>query len=272
MVSGAKKEIIIVSPWIKYTTLQKVINSTKSKKNISWKVLTKGNHDDFCQGSSDIEAFKLMIEDKAFDLRILKQLHAKIYIVDGISSLVTSANLTVSGMEINTEAGIASTDPNDVLELVNEFDGWFKQATALDKLWLVEEQQKLLASKKHETVEIEVPFDFTEYHYPEKDETVKSDGIYRELPLPTVWIPTLDSLKEANNPIQFDYLAANDLIASVTSFFEYVETMHSGERIKNFLVSRFVHKETLETVGDEKISRERVSQKIGKRKNNQDNI
>jgi len=271
MVSSAKKEIIIVSPWIKHTTLQKLINVVNPKENITWKVLTRNNHDDFYAGFSDIDAFKVMIENNAFDLRAIKRLHAKVYIVDGVSSLVTSANLTVGGMEINAEAGIASTDPNEVSELIKEFTAWFNEANSLDKLWLEEEQQKLLVSKVQESTEKEPPFDPVDYHHISDDESQKA-GKYRELPLPTVWIPTLDSLKETETPSNFDYLSVNDLIASAVEFFEYIRTIHNGERIQKFLIDWLIHKQTLESIGDEKISRERVSQKIGKRKNNPENI
>jgi hypothetical protein len=50
MVSSAQKEIIIVSPWIKYTTLQKVFKAVNPNVNISWKVLTRSNHEDFLKG------------------------------------------------------------------------------------------------------------------------------------------------------------------------------------------------------------------------------
>ena len=77
MVSVAKKEIIIVSPWIKFKTLQKIIEATKSNGNINWKVLTRSNHDDFCVGSSDIEAFELMIENSSFDFKGNKTIACK---------------------------------------------------------------------------------------------------------------------------------------------------------------------------------------------------
>ncbi|HAQ37340.1 MAG TPA: hypothetical protein DCQ58_02425, partial [Saprospirales bacterium] len=271
MFSKAKSEIIIVSPWIKYSTLQKVIDRVDPNENIIWKVLTRNNHDDFLAGFSDIDAFKLMVENNAFDLRAIRQLHAKVYIVDGVSSLVTSANLTVGGMEINTEAGIASTDPNEVSELLKEFKIWFDQANLLDELWLVEEQQKLLESKKQEWIEIEIPFDPADYPNLEEGEPQKT-GKYRELPLPTVWIPVLDSLRETETPTDMDYLLVNDLVSATIDFFEYVKSIPDGKRIQGFLVNWLIHKQTFEFIGDEKISRERVSQKIGKRKNNTENI
>lgn len=272
MVSNAKSEIVIVSPWIKFTTLQKVINATNQNENIKWKVLSRANHDDFHLGSSDIEAFKLMVENKSFDVRAIKQLHAKVYIVDGVSCLVTSANLTVSGMEINTEAGFASTDSNDLQTLLDEFTSWFNQANLLDKFWLDEEQKKLLETKTQKPVEAEIPFDPTDYHHPDEDDGAKPNGKYRELPLPKTWIPTLDALKEVESA-NLNHLTMDELIKSIAVFYEYAGTIYNGERTQKFLISRFIDKRTLESIGDEyKIERERISQIIGKRKNTPDNI
>jgi hypothetical protein len=213
-----------------------------------------------------------MIENKAFDLRAIRQIHAKVYIVDGTSSLVTSANLTVGGMEINTEAGIASTDPSEILELLEKFSIWFEQGNPLDKLWLEEEQRKLLESKTQESIEIDAPFDPANYSHLEEGVHQKA-GKYRELPLPTVWIPTLDNLKETETPTDLDNLSTNDLVVSVVDFFEHVRTIRNGERIQRFLVNWLVQKQTLETIGAENnIERERVSQIIGNRKNNPENI
>lgn len=269
MVSVAKKEIIIVSPWIKRSTLQKIIDATKTDENIRWKVLTRGNHDDFCVGSSDIDAFKLMIENSSFDIRVIKQLHAKVYVVDDKLSLVTSANLTVSGMEINQEVGVASQDPVEISELIKELSKWFSEAIRLDQSWLEEEQKILSTSKKDEPVA--VPFDLTKYHHLEQGDKRIAGGKFRELPLPEVWKPLLDSLKETEIPTHFDYLVVNDLIPAFVRFFKYVEAIQGGKRLLKFLVNWLVHNQTLETIGDVKITRERVSQIIGKR-NNSENV
>jgi len=61
-------------------------------------------------------------------------------------------------MEINTEAGFASTNTDDLRELIEEFESWFSQANPLDKSWLEDEQQKLLARKEEKPSAPEVPF------------------------------------------------------------------------------------------------------------------
>ncbi|MEJ5362720.1 MAG: helicase-related protein [Spirochaetota bacterium] len=54
--------------------------------------------------------------------------HAKLYIADSDSVLVTSANLTYHGLVQSREAGLVSDDPDDVLYFVTKFDEYFEQA------------------------------------------------------------------------------------------------------------------------------------------------
>jgi hypothetical protein len=268
MVSVAKNEIIIVSPWITRSTLQKIIDATKHDENIRWKVLTRGNHDDFCEGLSDIDAFKLMIENKSFDLRANRRLHAKVYIVDGELSLVTSANLTENGMRLNPEVGVASQEPSEASELIKELSKWFSEAIRLDQEWLDDEQKKLSASKKNDIVE--TPFDPTNYHHLEETNKRTPFGKYRELPLPEVWRPLLDSLKETKLPHP-DYLTVNDMIPTFDRFFEYLGAIRDGKKHRERLVDWLVQKQTLDKIGDAK-TRESVSRKIGNRKDLPENI
>ncbi len=263
MISTAKNEIIIVSPWIKHKMLQKVIGTTNPNKNINWKVLTRGNHNDFCEELSDIDAFRLMIENNSFDLRANGRLHAKVYIVDGALSLVTSANLTENGMRLNPEVGVASEDPSEISELTKEISKWFDEAIPLDQLWLNEEQEKLSRFEKEKPPA--PPFDPTNYHHLDEDDKKNAGGKYRELPLPEVWKPLLDALKETAIPSHHDYLMVDDLIPAFIDFFKYVRKIRNGKRHEQHLMKWLVQKQTIEAIAkDEKITKQRISQKIGK--------
>jgi hypothetical protein len=66
MASIAENEICIFSPWIKQNTLKKIY--AKSKPGVHWKVVARGNIEDFLQGSSDIEAFRFIVEHLWFSL------------------------------------------------------------------------------------------------------------------------------------------------------------------------------------------------------------
>lgn len=264
MVSSAENEVIIVSPWIKVSTLKKIIDVAGKDRNIKWKVLARGKHKDFCEEFSDIEAFQLMIENDCFDLRAIKRLHAKVYIVDRKSSLVTSANLTDGGMEINLEVGIASQDAIETSELIREIDKWFDDATPLDGKWLKEQQRKLLAFRKSKS--LEPPSVSGNYPLADEDDKKIASGKYRELPLPEHWRPLLDCLKEKEieTPNRSDYLAMDNVTSLFVDFFEYLSIIPNGATHQKHLISWLVHKQTLDDIAQDEKSRQRISQKIGR--------
>lgn len=265
MVATAKKKITIISPWISYSVLKEVLDAANQDANIEWRVLSRGKSKDFQDGISDIHAFKLMVEKDSFDLRSIKNLHAKIYIIDGAISLVTSANLTDSGMKINPEMGIASTNPDDLEQLTQTVDKWFSKGRVLGRKWLESEQQKLLEYKKNK------PQDITEA---EKDGAKESRlGEYRNLHLPTDWIPLLDSLKEKENPTYSDHLSLEKLLSAFEMFFTSLEILDGGEQIRQDLIDWLIHGKTFAEIGyGHGTTRENVSRKIGNRKNKSENI
>lgn len=258
MVSVAEQEIIIVSPWIKKSVLQKIINATQGNKNIKWIVLSRGNSKDFLEGFSDIEAFKLMIENPLFELHAIKNIHAKVYIVDGKISLVTSANLTVGGMEISPEMGLATIEKDEIEELKNEIMEWFTRGKLLDNEWLKNEHQKIIdfQNKKQNT-----PFET-------EDVDKKSKlGNYRELSLPEGWKPLLNVLRETKAFQNKNLFSLDDLVIVFLSFFDYIKDVQGDDDLQDFLLDWLVNGKTLEDIGNREnieVSRQRISQRIGK--------
>jgi hypothetical protein len=60
-----------------------------------------------------------------------KRHHAKIYLVDCRTAIVTSANLTLNGLTQQIEAGASIVEESNVTQLVEEFDRYFSEATDL---------------------------------------------------------------------------------------------------------------------------------------------
>lgn len=132
------KEIIIVSPWIKYEALQWVINSDERNKPPDIRVLMVGAFRDFVSGASDIEVVKWLLEAEA-DLRLVSNLHAKIYVADESQAIVTSANLTAPGFGFshsNVEIGTLIDDSKAILKLKSVIEDWFAQGRKVDDTWL----------------------------------------------------------------------------------------------------------------------------------------
>jgi hypothetical protein len=79
-------------------------------------LLTRANLRDFATGASDID---VLCDVARAGTRVLSlaRLHAKVYVVDDVAALVTSANATTNGMYHNWECGVALTDPATVRQL-----------------------------------------------------------------------------------------------------------------------------------------------------------
>ncbi len=147
------KEVIIVSPWVKYNALQWMINSDKRSKVPKIRVLMLGSIRDFVNGASDVEVVKWLLEAGA-DLRLVSNLHAKIYLADKTQAIVTSANLTAPGLGFsngNVEIGILLVDDEAISTLQTIVEDWFAQGRKVDTAWLSDMQRKIKANSTQGT-------------------------------------------------------------------------------------------------------------------------
>ena len=134
-------EFVIVSPWIKNNALQYVIGQD-SNKSVHCRVLTVGNLGDFLNGSSDVTAIEWFLQIGA-DVRLVSNLHAKVYIADQTHAIVTSANLTLPGLENNLELGVLVDNVEEVISLTRVVEEWFSRGKCVDIDWLNLMQQNL---------------------------------------------------------------------------------------------------------------------------------
>lgn len=131
--SGTKKELIILSPWIKTAGVKLIIKNISSN-DIDFHLYTRINFIDLAKGISDLEAIRILY--KHFPnllIRCIPNLHAKIYISDRESAFLTSSNLTLGGMVGNVEAGILLNDKELVNDLVDDLVSILKDALPVDK-------------------------------------------------------------------------------------------------------------------------------------------
>lgn len=117
MLERAEFEIIIVSPWIKVQTWNRIkAPLTKfARRGGRLKVFMRDCEVDYSNGMSD----DIHEEVAALGGEIVpvEKLHAKIYLVDRREAIITSANLTKGGIDDNYEAGIWLTDPTILKEI-----------------------------------------------------------------------------------------------------------------------------------------------------------
>lgn len=120
MLEDARFEIVIMSPWIKRQTWNRMKGPLKkfSRKGGKLRVFMRGSESDYSLGLSD--NLQEEISDLGGETILAALLHAKIYMVDRREAIVTSANLTKGGTEANYEGGIWVNDPA-VLKQICEF-------------------------------------------------------------------------------------------------------------------------------------------------------
>lgn len=111
MLEQAKFEVVIVSPWIKRQMWDRIKVPLKRfvRRGGKVRVFMRGCESDFSAGLSDDVVQD--VRDLGGDVFPVRQLHAKLYVVDRKEAIIASANLTKGGIEGNYEAGVWLNDP-----------------------------------------------------------------------------------------------------------------------------------------------------------------
>ena len=122
-------------------------------------VLTNLHADSLIAGSVDSGALAWLCEQvPGATVRHLPGLHAKSYVADGHTAIVTSANLTNGGLKGNYELGVKVTDPQDVSEIADDLVEYSKLGSIvpLDSLTALDDQAQA-ARQRQGTVSQSVP-------------------------------------------------------------------------------------------------------------------
>jgi phosphatidylserine/phosphatidylglycerophosphate/cardiolipin synthase-like enzyme len=122
MLEDAKFEIVIVSPWIKRQTWNRMKGPLHkfSRRGGKLKVFMRGSESDYSLGLSD--NLQEEVNELGGEVVLVAKLHAKIYMADRKEAIVTSANLTKGGTEANFEGGIWVNDPVVLKEICRFVD------------------------------------------------------------------------------------------------------------------------------------------------------
>lgn len=122
MLEAAEFEIVIVSPWIKKHTWDRIRGPLPKfvRRGGKLRVFMRGCESDYRLGMSDD-----LHDDLASlggEITLVAHLHAKIYLVDRRDAIIASANLTNGGVEDNYEAGLWLNDPAAITEICSFVD------------------------------------------------------------------------------------------------------------------------------------------------------
>lgn len=140
VLSRTHKSLLISSPYIKLVEADWLCNEL-AKKNESphLQLLTDVRSENVLSGSLDIKALKLFSEALSNTTIInLPRIHAKVYIADADFALVTSANLTPSGLSNNFEYGVGVDDPSIVMDVRNDLEAYARLGNVLSNTTLHE--------------------------------------------------------------------------------------------------------------------------------------
>lgn len=128
MMEQADFELVIVSPWIKRQTWNKMAGRLKrfTAKGGRLKVFTRGTSSDYSLGLAD-DLYE-EISSLGGSVILVPRLHAKIYMADRRQAIITSANLTRGGTEGNFESGLLVSDPLVLKEICDFLDDMAAQS------------------------------------------------------------------------------------------------------------------------------------------------
>ena len=107
------KRMLVGSPYVN----DAIIKLTDMvSEEVSRTLVTRTDLRDFAVGASSLDTLCTLVKD-GIAVHSLSDLHAKIYVFDDSSALVTSANATFSGMQHNLECGLGTEDSGVIKEL-----------------------------------------------------------------------------------------------------------------------------------------------------------
>ncbi len=152
LVSEVEENLMLISPFIKRSTTDKMLSQLQKRgvhNRIQVVVLTDLRPESTLSGSTDLEALvQLGSSLPKFDLTHLPSLHAKVYLADRIMAIITSGNLTDSGISGNLEYGVVSSDENVVGEIRQDFESYARlgaKVSSEEVSTLVDEMRELKA-------------------------------------------------------------------------------------------------------------------------------
>lgn len=109
----------VMSPFVKSDALDFFLAALSPKVQVHFVSRIVIGH--FHRGVSDLVAFRTLLQRKASVFNA-HRLHAKIYLFDEESAVVTSGNLTMSGLEHNYEYGLLLREKSLVQQIVTDFE------------------------------------------------------------------------------------------------------------------------------------------------------
>ncbi len=121
LVTSAQTDLLLMSPFISKTPLEnirRIIDARGSSKPLQVSVITNLAINSIVGGSLDLDALVGFVKAvPETQVTYLPSLHAKVYIADSQTAVVTSGNLTIGGLKNNHEYGVLMREPGLVAQI-----------------------------------------------------------------------------------------------------------------------------------------------------------
>ncbi len=150
-------DCLICSPYITFgpiKMLTKVIAEKKVAKDVQINVLTDISLRTLVQGATEIHALLYLFGNHPnVNITYLPRIHAKVYISDGASAIVTSANFTDGGETRNFEYGVKIHDKTAVQKIQKDLNEYRKLGASVSETQLEDIQTQVENVRKAIQVE-----------------------------------------------------------------------------------------------------------------------
>ncbi|MFH1748203.1 MAG: phospholipase D-like domain-containing protein [Planctomycetota bacterium] len=123
VVRSAKHDLLLCSPYITQYACKVVAENISSDccSSGSVRLITNLSPNAICQGATEPNAIEFVARQvRSVSVRHLPRLHAKVYVADERTAIVTSANMTAGGLRQNYEYGIQLSEPDAVASIRND--------------------------------------------------------------------------------------------------------------------------------------------------------
>ena len=128
LVSLVDEDLLIACPFLKRSAAERIIFGLDQRgllDSVRVRIITDLRPESALGGSMDLSALaEFGRRVAAFELTHLPSVHAKVYVADSKMAIVTSGNLTESGLYGNVEYGIALADDRIVKDVRSDFEGY----------------------------------------------------------------------------------------------------------------------------------------------------
>jgi hypothetical protein len=158
---ACKTDLVLVAPYIKYGVAKRIVevlDETGTSNNISLTLITNVSTRNFVSGASDTEALEVILKKiPQTSLIAIGNLHAKCYLFDSRVAIITSGNLTASGLLENLELGTEIIDDEAVgnlrSSLINQY-GSIGKRISIDDLMAIKKSMEQYHQKNAQLIEL----------------------------------------------------------------------------------------------------------------------